>query len=560
MKALSLFFEKISETPPDQKTTPKWKVFIFLFSFNFFVLFLVYSPAILIPFAHHDQYRYFNKEINNQHLPCHADYQYSVLYALGRPMVAELECLAFKFTNKIEDLSSLRLGSLLIMAISTTLLGLWLYSLHLPALTSFFLSTSIFTLPGPQFLIILGNIPNAFTLTLTILSYFIFSSSLIHASKIKENFTKNFLWIFFSFALLLTALFTYTAMTLYFFVPTLSWILFSRHSTPKNLIFIIVRDISFFSTAACVYLFIRKQFIVPQFTETLANVPPSYKFAIDINLIIQKLIFFFKNVVPMIFNYWNIYTLPWLGTLLAFLFFSFIIVSSYFQMTDTEPQSAYWPKTINLLKPLLIIAIFIGTFSFWFLIGMEFVLFRILFVPTAIALLLGFWCLNRCLELLSFRNSSYFIGLILFMAGCVFANINTNRNALNSYKELNLIKAEILSHLDSDISLSRIHFVRPKDIQFGFNGLPSLTDEFNRNSSDYWWNIPDMALLALREINFKSQKFSIFQCANQPQEDCLAKAPNDKILITTSESNATIHPSPNMIIIDLNKLKSGKLA
>src|SRR5947209_19923966 len=77
------------------------------------LLALAYVSDIVVPFAHHDQYRYFTaSEDAHFKQDCGNDTANGINYLIGRPITAELDCLVFRKTQRLEDLSTFRAISL----------------------------------------------------------------------------------------------------------------------------------------------------------------------------------------------------------------------------------------------------------------------------------------------------------------------------------------------------------------------------------------------------------------------------------------------------------------
>ena len=83
---------------------------------------VVLGAAIHIPFAHHDQYRFF---IEDGHRPeemrkhREADTQYRWLQTIGRPLAAEMEYRVFQHSYVVSDLTDARIGMLLLTSASS---------------------------------------------------------------------------------------------------------------------------------------------------------------------------------------------------------------------------------------------------------------------------------------------------------------------------------------------------------------------------------------------------------------------------------------------------------
>jgi len=98
-------------------------------------LYFIYSAALNIPFAHHDQYRFFREDF---HRPVEFkkhqgnDTEYGFIKGIGRPIAAEIEFNAFRNVAVVKDLTFSRYVTVFMVATSATVsiscsgfLGLW---------------------------------------------------------------------------------------------------------------------------------------------------------------------------------------------------------------------------------------------------------------------------------------------------------------------------------------------------------------------------------------------------------------------------------------------------
>jgi len=158
------------------------------------IIFLLFIPICFFEFAHHDQYRYFNKIFNKT--GCFDDTQFKGLfYDLGRPIQALIECSQYMYSNSLFDLTVLRFVSILLLCIISFLL----YKYKLNYLDNFprlIFSISIVSLPGFMYLVEMANISVLFTFILILLA------------DLCNKYT-NIKIRFVQFILLIFALFTY---------------------------------------------------------------------------------------------------------------------------------------------------------------------------------------------------------------------------------------------------------------------------------------------------------------------------------------------------------------
>jgi hypothetical protein len=127
----------------------KWNdknAFFILFAYSFIVLYFVFSGTILIPFYHHDIYKFsmggpLEKYFNDEGF-------YVLRDVLIRPIAAYLDALNFKFANTLERMSELRFITLGIISIGAALFARWLTSQRFTFWQAFFISNSVFFCPA----------------------------------------------------------------------------------------------------------------------------------------------------------------------------------------------------------------------------------------------------------------------------------------------------------------------------------------------------------------------------------------------------------------------------
>lgn len=539
-----------------ERSPSNFYLFSKFFLLSLIIYILIYSSALIIDFAHHDQYRYFREDHGQADFKqdCSNDYQNGWLYIIGRPLAAKLECLNFRSAHQLEDLSKLRFGVLVIVSFSAALLGSWLVSLNLNEKCSFFLSASIFTLPGTQNTVFMSNYANAIVPVLCLLSYATISRPL------KQDFLKHALLdtcirLFGSGIILLLAFYSYPALAFFFFVPSLSVILLLNKSSWGKARLILIRDFIFFGTISLIYFLSHKYFIRPLHLPPGETIPEQFELKLSFDSFGQKLLSFITDVTPTILNFWNIYTNKsfgnFLGITLVLIFIALSLMPIFDKNLPTKEQKkALLKKNAEII--LSIIILFVASISFWILGPANYILFRFIFVPTAIALLILFWCGSNLISILKGNSEdfkgNYLLAGTLLVVGAFFANFLTIQNSLNSKLEIYFLKTSLAKRIDDPIS--RIHIIRPKENSLGFNGYESITDEFNRKTSDYWQDMTELVRVALLQLK-PPESFDVWRCDSK-QKECVDRAPKNQILITQSSFGESIYPSKNMVLIDMN--------
>ncbi len=130
---------------------------------------LVFLPAVLIPYAHHDNARYFSKPADPADFSCRDDYQYQWIRGLGRPLAAEIECrINFTLTGSLSDLSALKALTAVYVILSASLLIQIFSHGGLPPPAAGILALLLTILPGVQNAVMMANLVNALTLLVTL--------------------------------------------------------------------------------------------------------------------------------------------------------------------------------------------------------------------------------------------------------------------------------------------------------------------------------------------------------------------------------------------------------
>jgi len=102
---------------------------------------------------------------------------------------------------------------------------------------------------------------------------------------------------------------------------------------------------------------------------------------------------------------------------------------------------------------------------------------------------------GRVLRRTTAPGLSYLAGFFATL-GALGASYTMTQNVLNNQMEL--LFARILIEEASNRPINRIHVQRPGDNQRGYNGLPSIGDEFNRKNTDFWQDMTEVVNLAMR--------------------------------------------------------------
>ncbi len=534
---------------PIQKDKVSLKFFLIFFLSGFVLLYFLLSAAIVIPYAHHDQIRYFTKKYNplfkNE---IGNDPQAPWQYALGRPVSAKVENFLFHHIHSLTDLARIRLIILVVLGLSMALLASFLFSLRLSPLQSFCISAAIFLLPGPQNIVFTTILPNALAILFALLSYLLL--------RLCEGMTiaKYVLRLLLSFILLLTAMFTYAAYAFFFLIPTIAVVMFSDRAQWSNVKRIVFRDLLFVALAAGAYFIFTKLYILPQYTAIINSTAPQYHFQFSLATLWEKINIFLIKVIPIVFNLWNVYENQFIAVVLILFSLGAFFVKAFDDdgsFKNTSGNSFYFTAQ----KLVVIFILFLGVNCVWLLSPMMIILYRLFFGASAAAILLIFWAGNS--YIISFLKNQRWRERILTGWAVFFlvvsggiAGFNTTKNVLNSNMELMFVRSVIASHAGKPIS--RIHVVLPVENNLGYNGFPSLDDNLNRKTTEFSADIADYLRLAI--MNVADIKRATFFPCEVNQWVCTKVCPPDQILITKSANGSPIYPSPNMVLIDMNQL------
>lgn len=537
--------------------------------FGFLFIYFVFSNAVTIPFVHHDQTRYFQEDYGDFGYKKSEgfDYENVILKQEGRFGAAKIEALIASNVNQVSDVSLVRFIVIIFMAVNLTLLVFWLVSLGLGSkYLCFFLSGLVFILPGIQNGVFIGNLPGALAILFSIISYLLLPSISISTFSSHWAVSSKLFFIvriFLSLLMFTTALFMYQAWAYYFLVLTLTIVLFSDVKMWPKVKWILFRDFIFIVVSSAVYYILTKLLLHITFSkEVIASTPDSYRFAINSN-IFEKPLMFLKDVIPIIFNLWNIYTNKKVSFfIIAFLFSGVIavLVKLFFRYKKIGSQPKIFQYYIE--KGITVIIIMFTINIVWLLSNTPLQLLRIFFPATAIGVFLVWAALKAWIHILLPDNlvvlrQKVVLGVtgFLFLTASVYVNYNMSMNVWNSNIEMMYMRSEIARHLDSPIS--RIHVVRPIDNGIGYNKLRSVDDAFNRKETDFWRNITEMVRIALIEILDK-RGLSVYGSWSQSQKELIERFPTTNktstILVTQSAYGEPIYDSPNKVVVDLNTL------
>jgi len=522
--------------------------------------YFIYCPALNIPFAHHDQYRFFREDF---HRPAdfrkHHGYdsEYGFIRGIGRHIAAEIEFNTFRNVAVIKDLTLFRYITLAIIVISTTTIAVWLYYLGLPKYIAFLVSASIFTLPGIQNFVCMANIPNVLAILLGVTSSLILYQLrfLSITMFLRKEVINNFLILAQSFFLLLAALFCYPALAYLFLLPPLTLILFRKLEKWTDVRRVIALHFGVLGSASIVYLIAVKYLLSP----TLAKVPGSYQFGLTHD-IIGKTRWFIESVSVWALNLWNIYLRNEVA-LTVFLVICLGVIAKAFTFLRSEYFHRDRRKAVgNALQSVVaVIALVLAVNIPLLIMSGGLLLFRIILAYTAAIMVILFFSLKGLIEALARKWAKSMITIvfcIVFTGSAVYANFNVSNNALNSYSETSFISSQLAKYVNDDIK--RIHVILPvsqgERYKNGYTGLPQITDEFNMVSLCHLHRIAEKVRAALLQV-MDREKFVVIGCyKGQNIDEYLKTASYESIVVTFSETDEPVQLTPKTVVVNMNDL------
>lgn len=467
---------------------------------------LCFSPALSLPFAHHDNVRFFDKFYDPHPAgPERRDPQYAMAYLLGRPLTAEIHQIIYTHVSQIADLKIIRWLTVIIFALSAGILANIFCTFGLSDLESLCLSVALFILPGVQDAIIMLAIQNALAVWLVLWAYLASCRGYVK--------DKLFVEALIIFSLILASMLLYPQWSFFFFVPVMVKLLIAPSRDARVIHGEILRLVLFFIGTAVFYYFYIKIFV--SYNNARAG---SYAFTIDLNFLYWKTIAVFSKVLPMSFNFWNFHTNPWLGW-------------------------AMMGLTMILLRKRAIpcFLMMAATTSFWLLVRTDVILHRIFFV-TAVMALASF--------LIGARNRYFIVGMMTL--GLLTVHHLTYDNARNYYLESAFIQQRLMAHKGD---FSRVHIVLARPNGKGYNGKATVDDIFNARTASYSFNTDTLNLLkgVLKNMDLPDS-WKVYPCDGD-QQKCVEQNPVGKsLLVTHSSKGQQVYNSPGMVLIDFNDL------
>jgi len=474
--------------------------FILFFAGIFVCLYFAFSPAVSVPYVHHDSLRYFHKFFNAE-ANASIDPQREWISALGRPLASKVETFIYKKINHLSDVSHLRLMTIAIFALSASLLGEIVMSWGFETIPAFCLSLAIFTLPGIQECVFVPFLSIALSVLLSLSAYMIWKSGLMWAIR-----------FMLTFVFLEAAFFTYASSVSFFLIPCAFLVIFQENNwsvSQKAWL----KDVCLWILTAVIYYFLLKILFYTKLQVT------NHEINFSSGLLLANVKTFFPQCVLQTFNLWNIYNPKHWGASLA-IFTGVIWAGNCF----------YRKSFSEVHRTLAIFALFLIFNTVWFMFGLY--LPRTFMGSQALTVILIYWAGQWLLRRWHIYNrlAAFLLCIIFMLIGLISSHITMNNNVLNSNAELMFIRSRLAQYSNS--STQQIHIIRAQTAGTkGYNGLTSRYDNFNTSF------IVDNEASDLIRAALKDYPLPIMHC-----------------IVTISDHGQPYKLLSNSIVIDLNDL------
>lgn len=432
------------------------------------LLYLIFSSTITVPYVRHDSIRYFHK-FYNKAMDAPTNPQRAWEFAVGRPLLAELEGHLYKHINHLSDMSRLRMAVIFIFSLSAALLTTIVVSMGIDAVAAFCLIMAMFTLPGCQEIIFVPFFSLGVSILLTVFAYALWRSRLMFFPR-----------VILTIGLLEIVFFMYPPAAPFFLIPVMFAVVFKTEDWP-NVRKTVIADTVLCAGAALLCLVIIRVFFYVNLQDT------GHQINLGMGYLLANLKTFVPRCALQVFNLWNIYYSMTLGVLMAL--FVLIVLAA----------DCLWPASLIKWQRLLFIAgLFLVFNVIWFMFGGY--LPRTFMAAQGSALIMVFWCVEWVRKALAVKIRFLALACPVFfmLAGAVSANTTTIRNVFNSNAELMFMRNRLAQYAST--SIKQIHVIRPRDLTKGYNGYKIAYDNFNAQSLDDY-EIPDFIRVALKDMD-----------------------------------------------------------
>lgn len=497
----------------------------------FLICLIAYSPSMLIPSAHHDQYRYFMSADGN----CANDGALRYLFLIGRPLGAIMECVSYRIARTIPDVSWVRLLTVAILAVTGGVFAVILRNFGLSLASGLLLGAGAMLLPG-SLSVVFQAVTNDIAAALIGLAAFVCLPLDVHSRSYRQ-LAVSYLTVV---LILLAGNLTYPASTPLFFVPLLMLVLLRPTADIGKLRIGLIGAVAAFGIASIIYFVISKYYLATFALQFGFNGTGGYAFKPDFAHLLAKVDTLSTDILARMLNGWNIYPLRaiTIGS-------SIVIIVGTIAAEVSSARITGWHYRAIFEKYCAVIGLLFSSAVVWVASPVSFFLNR-LFLAFGIMIYLLFavslWVLVRAaLERIVPRwDSMVVMAGLLAGIGVGVTAFNATTQALHDRDEFVFVKTQLAQPELKDIK--RIHIIRPPNsFGFGYNGMrESGVDEFNVRILEYEPKVAPIVSAALGEL---TGDFTLVR--------------SGKIEVTSSlrgEPMPIKEPGDGMVIIDMGIL------
>ena len=452
---------------------------------------VVLGAAIHIPFAHHDQYRFF---IEDGHRPeemrkhREADTQYRWLQTIGRPLAAEMEYRVFQHSYVVSDLTDARIGMLLLTSALVAFWALWLTRLGLAPVTAFAASAATFVLPPSQFSAIMTSYNHPVGQLLGLAAAWVAGQATLPRSAVvgRLAYVRMGASIIVATGLFVLGLLSYPPSVFVFLLPAPATAALRGIGGWSSTRWMIVRDLAVAAAGSVIYFLMGRlifQSHVP------ADFPSDYRLQVASGLA-GRLDRFVHELSPTIFSLWCVPPNGAISACVACFVLSGAVVMGIQIFQRVRGDAAVRRRARRMVEwSFAIVAPLLASEISYLLSPSKWMLYRMHFVYGAMIVTLILGAVKSWTTFLP-RPGRARAFMVPVVGLCLFAAVAANRlcltSCLNDHMELSFIATQLASHLDQKRPLSRIHVIQPERSDYGYNGIACFSaDEFNHNSLEH---------------------------------------------------------------------------
>ena len=532
----------------------KVRIWIAVFCCSVAWLYGAYSPVFWIPFAHHDDYYLFayddRSTIKNHPL-------YRLINAIGRYGHNVLAGPLYRMIHEVGDLAYLRVISLIAFAIYATSLFQTFFRAGFGRLTAFFLTASIFVLPGAQYVFgyAIAGVGALAIGPALIASYLTRKLPLPKTHlEVKSPATwKTWSYFIGAFLALFLSICIYPAWTAFYLVPPLIGYASPAHgnlSVARRQVYI---HLIIFTTCALAYFFLQTFLLKPLWYPDMKL--GHYELAITSQLW-DRCTVFILTTLPRILNMYKISTETW-PAILGGLVLTIGTMATCFEAPKRNGGDTSFARF--LLHDLFIKVLVLGAACLPVIAPSSYHSeYRLMWVPQVVILCLAatglYWCLvliaKKAQAVLLLVLAGLFVGL-----GTLSASANANKVAADANLEISYIKLRVLQETKYFPSLPQIHIVMPTEKCYAMTSLGIPTDEWGLSTA-FWADVPWMVRAVL--IDLRAKKGVVPPIIPLPPshltETALIQAQAKGLIVSSSHAGQRFPLLPGALVIDMNDI------